>query len=156
MKKIILDAVEYGDLLADVVQSGGYLPLCVTGTSMCPTLKPERDVVWLRACTPNDLTRGRILLFRRQDGTFILHRIRKRLPDGRLIMNGDAQSWCETISPEYAIAVVEEMEIKGKRIPHKSVSLLLWDNFWYPTRSLRPLIFRIGTAIRSRFSMRDT
>lgn len=155
MEKIILNTAEHGEMLVELIRSGAYIPLCVTGTSMRPTLKPERDVVWLKACTPDDLTRGRILLFRRLDGSFILHRIRRRLSDGRLIMNGDAQAWCETISPERAVAVVEEMEIRGKRISYKSVPLRLWDFLWYPTRPLRPLIFRLRGAIKSRCPKRD-
>lgn len=152
MEKIILNAAEHGDLLVDLIRSGGYVPLCVTGTSMLPLLHPEQDVVWLKACTPDMLRRGRILLFRRPDGAFILHRIRKCLPDGRLLMNGDAQTWCETISPDCAVAVVKELTVRGKRIPYDLPRLRCWDTLWYPTRPLRPLLFRLRAAVKLLFT----
>lgn len=146
MEKIRLNAAEHGDLLVDLIRSGGYIPLCVTGTSMQPLLHSEQDIVWLKACTPDMLRRGRILLFRRADGAFILHRIRKCLPDGRLLMNGDAQDWCEIISAECAIAVAEELTLCGKRMPYHHFGLWLFDALWYPTRPLRPLFFRLRAA----------
>lgn len=149
MEKIVLDTVRHGDDFAALIQSGGYVPLEITGTSMMPLLRPARDVVWLKASAPEMLKRGRILLFRRPDGSFILHRIRRCRPDGRLMMNGDAQRWCEIISPDAVVAIVEELTIRGRRISWCAPLLRFWDALWYPTRPFRPMLIRIYSGIKS-------
>lgn len=151
METIILDAAKHGDTLVELIRSGGYVPLGVTGNSMMPLLHSGRDIVWLKACTPDVLTRGRIILFRRADGSFILHRIRKCMADGTLKMNGDAQTWCEIISRDNAVAVVEELMLRGKRISCRAPSLRIWDALWFPTRPIRPLLFRLYSSVKSCF-----
>lgn len=152
MEKIILNAAEHGDMLVDILRCGGYIPLSVTGISMMPLLRPERDIVWLKAWAPGTLKPGRILLFRRSDGSFILHRIRRVYADGRILMNGDAQRWCEITDEAHAVAVAWEITRGGRRMPCTAWRLRLWDLLWYPTRPLRPALFRLNTLIKSCLS----
>ena len=50
------------------------LPLVVSGTSMAPFLAPDRDRVFLSAVT-RPLKAGDIVLYQRDCGTYVLHRI---------------------------------------------------------------------------------
>lgn len=125
-----------------VISSGELFPLRVTGSSMRPFLKEGRDTVWLGKVT--DLRRGTIIFFRRADGSFALHRIRKILPDKTLIVNGDAQTWCETVRPENTVAeAVRVSRENGKTFSLKSPSFRFLSALWYPTRRARHYIFRI-------------
>lgn len=142
MEKFICSTAEIADALETTINDGGCIPLVVTGNSMNPFLKDGRDTVILRKCTEADFKRGKILLFRRENGALILHRVRKVLPDNKLLMNGDAQYWCETVDKTQVIAVASEIERNGKTIPCKSNTL------WHVLKPLRSYIFRVWRKIR--------
>ena len=72
------------------LRPGEELPLLVTGNSMVPFLLNRRSTVFL-VREPDYVPRvGDIILCRRIDGAYILHRIHKIRKDGVLILNGDA------------------------------------------------------------------
>ncbi len=143
MEKLTFTTAEINDGLQDVINSGGIIPLGVTGGSMMPFLKHLRDTVFIRKCGCADLKKGQILLFKRVDGRLILHRVRKVYSDGKLLMNGDGQVWCEKIECDRVIASVCEVERNGKRYKSDSFIFKLWTFLWFPTRPFRPLLFKI-------------
>ncbi|MBQ2775359.1 MAG: S24/S26 family peptidase [Clostridia bacterium] len=143
MDKVFYSTAEISDVLQDVIENGGHVPIYVSGHSMNPFLKNGIDMVWLRACEPSDFKCGQILLFKRKDGSLILHRIRKVLPNNKLLMNGDAQTWCEEISQEQAMAVAYKFSRNEKDIFSDSLKFKTLNFFWYPTRAIRPIIFRL-------------
>ena len=137
--------------LPSVLKSGCSVPLTVTGNSMLPFLKNKRDTVWLRE--EKKPKRGQILLFQRKDGSFILHRLRRIRRDGMLVMNGDAQNWCEIISPDQVLASVTAFSRQGKEaVPANRFRTKLRDILWYPTRPIRPFLFNTYLAIRRRMT----
>lgn len=134
MEKLVCSSAEFADTVENTIKEGGCVPLVVTGSSMAPFLIDGRDVVWLRACTDADFKRGKILLFRRIDGTVVLHRIRKVLCNDELLMNGDAQEWCEIIKRKQAVAAVTEIERNGqKRACSK-------NTLWHISKPMRPYL----------------
>ena len=141
-----IDALTEGDELENVLKSGCEFPLRVTGHSMRPFLKEKRDTVWLISCDSPKI--GQIVLFRRSDGHFVLHRVRKIRKDGSLTVNGDAQTWTETIRKDQVIARVTAVARDGKRKSCGSFSVRLRDALWYPTRPIRPFIFKAYSLIR--------
>ena len=148
MEKMIFSSYEIANSIKDTLRDGGHFPLMVTGTSMQPFLKNGEDVVWLRACTPSDIKKGAILLFERADGSFILHRVNKILPDGKLMMNGDAHQWLEKIRPEQVVAVVNEIEKNGKKISCGSPGYRLKVFAWGLLRPVRHYVVRIIKIFR--------
>ena len=153
MDRLVVSSEEFSPVLHEILASGGYVSLVVSGSSMRPFLKDGRDIVCLRTCTEKDLRSGQILLFKRPDRPLILHRIRRVLSDGRLIMNGDAQTWCETISFDQVIAVVSSVERKGHHISSNCIWFRLWSLLWYPTRPVRPVLIKLGQQGRSLVRM---
>ena len=143
MDKLIFSGKAVDSQLTEIISAGGRICLVVTGSSMTPFLKHGRDVVYLRAWEEKDCKRGQILLFQRPNNSLVLHRIRKILPDGTLLMNGDAQAWCETISRDQVIAIVSSVERKGRHISCSSLWFWLWNWLWYPTRPVRPILFKL-------------
>ncbi len=136
-----LDMKDSGEDLLKLLESGVKIPLVVTGRSMSPFLKHEKDTVWL--VRTEQYRRGQILFFRRQDGSLVLHRIRRIYSDGTMLVNGDAQTWCEKVGHDQAAAVVCAVTRNGKT---RKADCMIWkirDLLWYPTRPIRPVIFRL-------------
>ncbi len=148
MEKLICTSTEFVEIIEDAVKKGGTMPLVVTGNSMKPFMIDGRDTVWLETCKDSDYKRGKILLFKREDEKIVLHRVRKVLPDGVLVMNGDAQYWCEEIKKEQALAVVTYIEKSGKKISCNSLKYKIIIEVWQLLKPLRPLLFRIQKKIR--------
>lgn len=127
------------------------MPLVVTGNSMRPFLRDGEHTVWLEACAESDFKRGRILLFRRTNGKIVLHRVRKVRPDGIIVMNGDAQDWCENIEKNQTLAVVTHIELNGKRKPCSSIFYRMKTEIWQLLMPARPFIFRVVRKLRRMF-----
>ena len=103
---------EYRLLLQD--PSIDALPLVVSGSSMTPFLAHGRDTVYLSRLT-RPARKGDILLYRRDNGAYVLHRVRKA---GRteLTMVGDAQTELEPgIRPDQVTAIVTSDVCNGKQ-----------------------------------------
>ena len=150
MDKLVFSGKVITPELTDMFSAGGRVSLVVTGTSMTPFLRHGRDAVVCRAWEDKDLKCGQILLFQRPDQTLILHRIRKVLPDGKLLINGDGQAWCETISANQILAVVSVVERKGRHMSCDSFGFKVWNWLWYPTRPIRPVLLKLWRVLFSR------
>ena len=150
MDKLIFSGKAIDSQLTEIISAGGRICLVVTGTSMRPFLKHGRDMVCLRAWEEKDIKRGQVLLFQRRDRSFVLHRIRKVLSDGKLLMNGDGQVCRETISQDQVVAVVSSIERKGRHISCDHMWFRLWNWIWYPTRPFRSIIFRLWNILSFR------
>ena len=61
-------------IIRRVTDSGGEFELYPKGTSMLPLILEGRDSVIL-SCLPDELTAGDVVLYRRDDGSYVLHRI---------------------------------------------------------------------------------
>lgn len=151
MKKYRLTADELLAALQESFRQEEAFPLEITGWSMRPLLRHGRDTVWLRPFCPERCKRGSILLYQRQNGHLVLHRVRKCLPDG-YCMNGDAQVQCEKILTGQVMAQVCQITRSGRRIDCSAPGLRLWDALWYLTRPIRPFLFRAAHRIRKRFT----
>lgn len=132
--------------IREILKMGGRFELLVSGSSMSPTLKDQRDSVLL-AAPQGVLNRNDILFFMRGDGSYVLHRMVGRDSDGRLIMNGDAQNWTERIEPSQVIAVVERIRRRGRWIRISDRGYRMYVELWGLTRPIRPLIFRMWGVI---------
>ena len=142
MEKLVCSSAQFAETVEKAINDGGCVPLVVTGNSMNPFLKDGKDVVWLKKCGESDFKRGKILLFKRENGALVLHRVRNVLSDGELLMNGDAQYWSEKISKSRVIAVVTQVERNGQKKPCGSNTL------WHVLKPFRPLIMRVWRKLK--------
>ena len=86
----------------------------ITGTSMLPLLVQGRDAVTLKKCE-EPLKKGDLPLYRRKDGTFVLHRIVDIDKNGNYIMCGDNQFLKEyNLEHSQIIGIVSEITRDGK------------------------------------------
>lgn len=103
---------QLGRLLAVQLEQG-LAPLRVTGCSMHPMLRDKRDTVFLRK-VDEPLRKGDLILYRREDGNYVLHRIVAAAKDGSFICSGDHQYISERVEPGWIIAVVDSF-CRGKK-----------------------------------------
>lgn len=147
MDKLEVSTSEISTSLEEIINSEGFFPLCISGTSMHPFLISGKDSVRLRKFGEHDCKKGEILLFRRSNGALVLHRIKKVLPDGRLLMNGDAQVWCETVNRNCVMATVSSIEKNGRIIPCTSLRYRAQVFLWRMLFPVRPLLIRVCNKI---------
>lgn len=141
-------AAELLPIIKEIIQSGGAFELLVTGTSMTPTLMHKRDKVKLVAPEIRNIANHEIVLFQRKDGSVVLHRIVKILPDNMLLINGDAQNWCESIRRDQVIAVVTAINRDGMWISCDQLRYRCGIRVWCILRPVRGIVFRILRIVR--------
>ncbi|MBQ8696126.1 MAG: S24/S26 family peptidase [Clostridia bacterium] len=110
-----LTVAEMLPLIEETIGSGGVFTLYPKGDSMKPLVRQGLDAVEL--CAIDTVTVGDIVLFRRENGEFVLHRIVDEKPDG-YVFCGDNQCVLEGgIKAEQFIAKVSAILREGKRYP---------------------------------------
>ena len=110
---ISLHMNEMVGLIEEVISSDGEFRLYPKGTSMLPLIRQGKDSVIL--VKPSLLSKGDIILYKRENGQFVLHRIIKIKGDD-LIICGDNQSDLETgIKTSDVIAKVKAVYIDETR-----------------------------------------
>lgn len=128
----------------------------ITGTSMNPYLVQGRDYVFIKkAELPLDT--GDIPLYRRDDGTFVLHRVIGKDENG-YIMCGDNQFLKEkNITDNHIIGVVCAFCCDGKTFDVTDAEYVKYKNKYtanvnrrYPTRRLRYKLHKVYKSIKRK------
>ena len=88
MNKQDFKVEEMYPLISEIISSGGSFRLFPKGTSMLPTIKQGDDSVELAA--PKKLKKYDIVLYKRPNGQFVIHRIMKMKND-EVVLCGDNQ-----------------------------------------------------------------
>ena len=153
MEKLNCSAYDAAGSIEEMIKSGATVPVFISGNSMNPFLVNGRDIVYLKGFFEEELKTGKILLFKRNDNQLILHRLHSVLPDGMLQVVGDGQTVCETIDKAQVIAVVSEIERKGKRRSADSFGWKAVSCLWrmlIPVRSLMMRVWRKCRRIKNK------
>lgn len=144
MRKI--DTFEYISVLRELVENGHEVSVKISGRSMYPFLRNERDIAFFKA-PDRELRVGDIVFYQRANGKYILHRI-FRIDDSGLYMLGDGQQRIEgPIAPEQVFAVVTHIDRDGKDIRPGDA---LWDFYagpWQRLVSVRPWLIKLHTVV---------
>lgn len=102
--------------IEEIVRQGQTVKISISGTSMVPFLRHGIDCVELTHCDYGNLRRTDIVLIRRNDGTYVMHRILRKKPTC-FYMVGDAQEWVEgPIYPEQVMALVTSVWREDRQI----------------------------------------
>lgn len=133
----IVDRLDFMKIIL-AAEDHSVIPLLVTGTSMLPFLLDRRSVVYLEKNSDYEPKRGDIVMFMRTDGAWVLHRISRLLPDGTLLINGDAQAWTETILPRQIAARVVKICRRKRVFSVEQPIYRALVRMWMPLRRLHP------------------
>lgn len=130
--------------LLELLEDTPSVPLTITGDSMTPFLSHGRDMVFLSKIT-RPPQKGDMILYRRDNGNYVLHRVYKA--GSTYTMVGDAQTLLEKgIRPEQMLAIVTEVNRKGKMLKKGSFWWDFFEKIWIRMVPVRP-------AIRSAYSL---
>lgn len=124
------------DKLIGLLEETESVPLVISGGSMVPFLVHGRDLVYLSKVTA-PLKRGDMILYRRDNGRYILHRI-WRIEKESFTMVGDAQTVLEPgIRPDQVLARVTAVRRKGKLLRSGSFWWEFFEKVWIRIVPLR-------------------
>lgn len=118
--------------LVEVIQlqleNGGRANLTVTGSSMMPLFYNRRDAVTLIPVKDRQ-KKGDIILYRRENGMYVLHRI-VRVEQDRYICSGDNQFEEEIVTHGQLIGVVGGFQRKGKTYELSHFGYRVYKTLW--------------------------
>lgn len=133
-----------------VMETGTAAPLVISGNSMSPFLVHGRDTVYLTP-PPDRLKTGDMIFYRRDSGSYVLHRI-CAVEGDTFCLVGDGQVEKEPgIRRDQVIALVTAVRRKGKLLKKGSFLWAFFENVWIRMIPLRPAALRIcGCCKRKR------
>jgi len=121
------------------------------GYSMYPMFIPGRDAAILQGTKPSELKRGDVVLYRRNRGILVLHRIYRITQDG-FYMTGDNQSELEgPLRPEQIHGRLTAFVRAGKKISVRNPIYRALSGMWLVLFPVRPFFFRLSAAVRRHF-----
>ena len=125
-------------LIEATIASGSSVNLKISGYSMYPLVVSRRDSVLL--VKADSIKVGDVPLYKRSDGSYILHRIVGK-KHGAFVTMGDYETKKEyPVNPEQIVAKAAGFYRKEKFIDCKSAFYRLYKFFWTHTLFLRPFL----------------
>lgn len=119
------------------LEKTGFYVSTTVGCSMRPMLRNRRDRVILRKKeTSERLRRLDLPLYRRPDGTYVLHRV-IGVREGYYVIRGDNTFVREKVPEEWILGVMTEFYRGNKRVPAQKKSYRAYAALWqflYPLR----------------------
>ena len=144
-----LRTIEPEDLmpqLPQLLQQAEAVPLVISGNSMSPFLVHGRDKVYLSKLT-RPPKRGDMILYRRKNGRYILHRI-YRVREGQYDLIGDGQLVIERgICDAQILATVCAVHRKGKLLRKGNLCWEFFEHVWLALVPWRGRILRLYTGL---------
>lgn len=139
---------EIEPMIKEAFSNGKEFNLITAGTSMLPMLRDRQDTVVLQE-KKGKLKKYDLPLYKRADGSFVLHRIVGKDQNG-YIMSGDNHEMKEfSITDEQIIAVVTAYIKNGKRISTNSLGYKIYCR-WHVNlgKPLRRIKNRLVGAVK--------
>ena len=146
----ILDTQAFLDTVCELLQQGQcHVAVPVSGGSMTPFLH-HGDTVYLDL-PDSPLKKGDIVLYTRENGRYILHRIKKVNPDGSFVMVGDAQQNLEYLPRRDMIhARVTSARHKGKPTYPGQPRWWFYQHVWLWAVPIRRRLINLVCAIKGK------
>lgn len=124
----------------ELLKSKKTIQISPQGYSMYPLLVPGRDQVVVAPADQEEYRRGDVVLYRRDGGILVLHRIWKQRKEG-YYMVGDNQKEIEgPLRRDQILGVMVCVIRNGKKIPVENAIYRLLMGVWLWMRPVRPMI----------------
>lgn len=131
-------------VIQEILKEEQSFTIRVTGNSMLPLWRDNRDLVTLAACKQESLRKRDIVLYRRENGQYVLHRI-LHIRGEEMDLCGDAQTEIERSIPLSAvIAKVERVCRNGRWISCNQWWYRCYSWTWCLLRPMRGILLRTG------------
>lgn len=145
MKKLV------DSLLEKALKEKGYIINAPVGESMLPFIRPNRDTVVLKRVEGN-IKKYDVVLYKRANGTYILHRILDILPEGYVLCGDNQWVWEYGVKKEQILAVMDGVYRDKKYIDVRSGKYCLYKKLWcvfFPARKYFLFLYRLLNRIKN-------
>lgn len=116
----------------------GFAVVPIEGTSMLPLLKEGKALVEVAVKDLKQLKKGDVVLYRKKEGTLVLHRIIKAEDGEVFTVLGDHQvTNAEQVHKEQILAVAEGFIINGRHIDEKTRWYRVYKKIWLSSLTVR-------------------
>lgn len=140
-------------VIEEIMDIGIRVRITVTGMSMYPFLRENKDSVELSRIDFAKIKLGDILLVQIEEGRYILHRVFRKNKNC-FYLNGDAQKTTEgPLLPEQILAKVTAVWRDNKYIACSEKSWRILSYLWRKLFPIRYLIIKIYGRLRKSFLM---
>ena len=134
--------------IEQLLQSGQTIQICPRGYSMYPMLVPGRDEVIIKPAVFQELKRGDVVLYRREESILVLHRIYK-IKNNEFYMVGDNQAEVEgPLQAQQIKGCLTGFIRKGKSISAKNPLYLIASHVWLILLPFRNPLKRIAARLK--------
>ncbi len=139
-------------LIRETLKKGFSFPILPHGQSMLPLLRPGVDEVHLSPL-PSCLSEGDIILYKREDGSFVIHRLMK-IKNSLYTFCGDSQVIFEKgIKRNQLIAIVTKIVRDGEKIDlSQNKKYLAYKKRLLAEKKLNFFIYRVKQNIKRFFT----
>lgn len=138
-------------ILQTVLTSGGRVRFTATGASMIPFIRGG-ETVELEPIAFSDIQRGDILLARRADGVYVLHRV-AQLADQRVFLVSDAGRLDGWIEADQIIGRAASVFRRGRELPLNTPGARRTGLIWMRCGSLATGALSLYLALRRRIRL---
>ena len=132
-----------------LLASGKTIQIQVLSGSMYPIIRPKQDEVIIEPLKSSEqLRRGEVALYRRDQSVLVLHRI-FRHRDGQVFMVGD--NHCEIEGPlreDQFRGILVGIQRSGKVISVKNPVYFVLSRLWLSLRPVRPFFWKTMAILR--------
>ena len=119
------------------LQELGFAVVPIKGTSMWPLLTEGKCRVKITAAEGKMLKKGDIVLYRRTDGTLVLHRIMKVEEDGFRVCGDHQWKLHEKVQEDQILAAAQGFFRNGHYIDERTWWYRLYKKFWTENLTVR-------------------
>jgi len=141
-------------LIEEKLSMDGEVNILATGNSMYPLFRHKRDQVLLGRAETGKLKKYDMILYRRDSGQYVLHRIVGEKKDG-YVLRGDHQLWDEyPVRPDQVIAKVRSFSRNGRQTSCEDMGYRIYVQVWTHTVLLRRAAARGKSLLRRLLVLR--
>lgn len=120
----------------------------INGTSMLPLLEEGKALVDVVSINQKQLKKGDVILYKRGNGTLVLHRIIKIESEDVFIALGDHQfTNAEKVNTNQIIAVARGFFINGNYVDEKKLRYRIYKRIWLSSLTLRKYLLKLHIKI---------
>ena len=145
----VLDTNKYLDAVCLMLREGhSNVPVPIKGDSMRPFLHGG-DFAYLMPL-PERLKRGDIVLYRRKNGQYVLHRVYRIMENGSFLLLGDSQLTPEPVNREQLRGKAASVRCRGENCLPRSFRWWFFAVPWLRLARWRPQIAKLLAIFRKK------
>lgn len=131
-----------------LLEQGQVIQIRPQGYSMYPLFRSGKDEAVIGRADVSRLRRGDVVLYRRESGILVLHRIWAKKPEGFYLI-GDNQMEVEgPLKPEQIKGILLAFIRSGRRVSVNNACYVVMSRLWMAAKPLRGIVRKIRQGRR--------